>query len=162
MGIKEFVKVQFIPIGFVLSPDLSFPRKPGTGISKSKPDQYAIFALKNFMNKTIFLGFVLLLSGCGSLPFFSEKERPPVSSGKPIDTMACQVDEDCVLVHADCCGCNSGGESIAVHKLQQEAYNRDLRKHCSSHRTICKAVYLCNEIQIRCKNSECVAVSKKP
>ena len=100
---------------------------------------FTAFLLRNFMNKNIFLVFVLLLSSCGGLSFFPSKKRTTVFDGNPIDIMACQVDEDCVLVHADCCGCNSGGKSIAVHKSQQEAHNRDLRKQCSSHRTICKS-----------------------
>ena len=112
------------------------------------------------MNKNICLVFILLFSSCGGLSFFFEKKRTTVSDGNPVDTIACQVDEDCVLVHADCCGCNSGGKSIAVHKSQQEAHNRDLRKQCSSHRTMCKKVYLCDKLQISCENSECVAVSK--
>lgn len=106
--------------------------------------------------------FIFLLLGCALPSFFSRgKESTPDTPNERefIDHVACQVDEDCVLVPADCCGCNNGGKSIAVHKSQQESYKSNLQRQCSSLPT-CKTVYLCGNIQVQCKNSECVAVPK--
>ena len=36
------------------------------------------------------------------------------------DLPACIRDSDCVLVSKDCCGCNAGRESIAIHESLEE------------------------------------------
>lgn len=110
----------------------------------------------------LFLYFcVFLFSSCTLPPFLSGGKggkKPPLGEEKPIATVPCQVDEDCILVPADCCGCSNGGKSIAVHKSQEESHNSVLQSQCSHHH-MCKTVYLCGSIQVRCENSECVAVS---
>ena len=110
--------------------------------------------------KSFYLVFILLLPGCDGLPFFSGKEKLPPK----IDIVPCQADEDCVLVSANCCSCNSGGKSISVHKSQKETYNRDLKKYCSTLEfNLCATVYLCDDIhKARCEDSKCITVVKRP
>ena len=109
--------------------------------------------------KIICLSFIFLLSSCG-LPFFSEKEKQPPK----VDSVPCQADTDCVPVKANCCGCNSGGKSVAIHKSKQESYERDLKKYCSAiERRSCPAVYNCDIIyKARCENSKCITLVKRP
>ena len=109
--------------------------------------------------KSICLSFILLLSSCG-LPFFSGKEKQPPK----VDTVPCQADEDCVLVKANCCGCNSGGKSVAIHKSKQESYERDLKKYCSANESmLCPTVYNCDILyKARCEDSKCITLVTSP
>ena len=116
--------------------------------------------------------------GFNSLPIFktsikkysvSTQERsktPPFS--KPIfktnvDVVAisCVQDKDCVLVRKDCCACNSGGEYIAIHESQKDAYKSQLKERCATP-IRCLAWYRCDEWEdkARCINSKCSVVKK--
>ena len=73
---------------------------------------------------------------------------------------SCKTDADCVLVNADCCGCQSGGSSIAVHKSDKKSYNSALKKTCSTSTPAnCSASYRCNTFQAYCHNSQCATGS---
>ena len=72
----------------------------------------------------------------------------------------CQTNADCVLVRADCCGCLGGGESIAVHKSQENNHNRKLREQCSSH-IICPRGDRCDDFQAQCRNSQCITIRQR-
>ena len=81
------------------------------------------------------------------------------SDTSPIPAKACEKDEDCALVNPDCCPCTTGGESVAIHKDLVKSYNGKVRKQCNiSVQPICSAVYLCNKVQAKCKDSKCVTV----
>ena len=106
--------------------------------------------------------FIFLLFSCEGLPFFSGKEK--VSPAPKVDPVSCQADTDCVLVSANCCSCNNGGKSIAIHKSQKESYNRDLEKYCSAREnTMCLTVYNCGiTYSARCEDSKCITLVKRP
>ena len=111
--------------------------------------------------KSFYLIFILLLSGCGWLSSFQDERAP---SQPKVDSISCQADTDCVLVSANCCSCNSGGKSIAVHKSQKETYDRDLKKYCAaSASNICATVYNCEiTYKAKCENSKCITLIKEP
>ena len=92
-----------------------------------------------------------------SLPV--EQSAPPVSSIQP-DSLACETDSDCVLVNKGCCGCSAGGESIAIHKSQQNSYINELKESCALFIRFCPAWYRCDEFKAKCINFQCVADSK--
>lgn len=110
------------------------------------------------------LFFIFLILNCsGGFSPGQGKQLPP--DGKKYSSVPCQKDTDCVLVKANCCHCSNGGKSIAVHKSQQEAYNRDIENYCSSIRgnNICLTVYNCDiSYRPRCENSICITVVKRP
>ena len=110
--------------------------------------------------KRSYLFFILLFLSCsgGHTPAPELAPAPAPELGP----MSCQSDTDCVLVKADCCSCGSGGGSIAVHKSQKEAFNRDLEKRCSTEKfRICLDENLCGVIyKAKCEDSKCVVVTK--
>lgn len=67
---------------------------------------------------------------------------------------SCNRDSDCVLVSKDCCGCNSGGESIAIHKSLERDYNDQLRKTCSAGQA-CFQWYRCDDFEASCHSQKC-------
>ena len=83
----------------------------------------------------------------------------PDSRPRPTNP-TCNTDADCVLVNKDCCGCSSGGESVAVHRSQVESYNREWEQECSSDRISvhCPSVNVCNKYQVQCYNSQCATL----
>lgn len=109
--------------------------------------------------KIINLLFVFLLSSCTGEGFPGKEKLPP-----KVDSVPCQADTDCVLVKVNCCSCNSGGKSVAVHKSQKEAYERDLEEYCSTLENIqCLTVYNCDiSYKARCEDSKCVTLVKRP
>ena len=72
----------------------------------------------------------------------------------------CSTDSDCVLVNKDCCGCNAGGESIAINRSQENTYNSALKSRCSRDLRACPAWYRCKEFKAQCLSSKCVAIKK--
>ena len=83
-----------------------------------------------------------------------EFRKPPVS---PVGAV-CRSDRDCVLAKSGCCGCSSGGESVAVHRSQAAEYERRATKDCDL-MTRCLAWYRCVELKAVCENSQCKTVS---
>ena len=109
--------------------------------------------------KSVYLFFILLFLSCSGGPAPELEPAPDPGLGP----MSCQMDTDCVLVKADCCSCRSGGQSVAVHKSQKEAFNRGLEKRCSieEFRT-CEDKNLCDvTYKAKCEVSICVVVTKK-
>ena len=70
----------------------------------------------------------------------------------------CKTNEDCVLVDKGCCGCGSGGESIAIPISQKDSYNNQLEKRCLE--LNCVEWARCGEFQAQCQNSQCVTIKK--
>jgi len=77
----------------------------------------------------------------------------------------CQQNSDCVAVQQDgCCGCNSGGENIAINKEFLEEYNKETKKECKN--IDCIAVISkhpsCRETTIPvCHNNKCELAVRK-
>ncbi len=100
--------------------------------------------LKRFL---IALGIVIIVAGI--LVFTGS------NSGE--DDYSCETDEDCVKVDAGCCGCNEGGEAIAIHKNRQSSWEAQLQENCSD--VMCPQVISNHpscEKEAVCVNNECV------
>lgn len=93
----------------------------------------------------------------------TSSSRPETSteSCKSNDTCSCESDKDCVLVDKSCCGCQSGGKSIAIHKSLKGAHNKALKDRCEPLNVVCAAWYRCGEFQAKCKNSRCVTIQAR-
>lgn len=77
----------------------------------------------------------------------------------PVQNIPCQTFADCVLVNRDCCGCNAGGESIAIHISQEYTYNNEWQRICSTRGLqACKQWYRCEEFQVQCHNFRCAKI----
>jgi hypothetical protein len=50
----------------------------------------------------------------------------------------CRTDSDCVLVPADCCGCNKGGKQRAIPRKNKATYQRAQQSRCKD--TLCPEV----------------------
>ena len=86
----------------------------------------------------------------------------PIDTGGPPvrKEPVCNTNSDCVLVNVGCCGCASGGEAIAVHKLQKDAHNKALSARCGNPaERMCTGWYRCSSYEVQCQNSQCVAVT---
>ena len=70
---------------------------------------------------------VTLLVACGSSHGPNEPGRPPPQTDAPADN--CTSSDDCDLVDA-CCGCNAGGEKIAIRKDAVAAYQASRQQRC--------------------------------
>lgn len=62
-----------------------------------------------------------------------------IVEGRP-NPYACEIDDDCVMVKADCCGCQMGGKSVAVNRNFADGFGPDPE---SCQHMYCKAVYNC-------------------
>jgi len=71
----------------------------------------------------------------------------------------CNSDSDCVLVSKDCCGCNAGGESIAIHQSLEKDYSDRLKKTCSV-KQICFAWYRCDDFRAYCQSQKCSVLNR--
>ncbi len=70
---------------------------------------------------------------------------------------SCETDSDCVKVDAGCCGCNEGGEAIAIHKNEKDSWESQLQKNCTD--VFCTQVISNHpscEKEAVCINDECV------
>ena len=74
-------------------------------------------------------------------------------------SVACGKDSDCVLVDTGCCGCNENGKSVAIHRSEREAYNKNLGNKCLNNNTACFKAVRCHKLKAQCQNSKCVAVT---
>jgi len=59
------------------------------------------------------------LTGTGSFQITTEEK-------------ACQVDADCTLISAGCCGCTSGGTQAAIASKNYESANARLASSCAA------------------------------
>lgn len=66
---------------------------------------------------------------------FTIKSREPITNEK---MKKCSVDEDCILINTDCCGCNSGGKNTAINKAFQQDWRNYLS--CETKSVVCPAV----------------------
>jgi hypothetical protein len=57
------------------------------------------------------------------------------ADAKSVAESTCNVDEDCLLIRADCCGCLHGGKQIAISKSAAKTYDDTLDKKCAG--TVC-------------------------
>ncbi len=67
----------------------------------------------------------------------------------------CSVDEDCVWIDLDCCGCQSGGLSLALAATQVEAFETANPANCED-ALDCPTVYECGDEPV-CRMQHCVA-----
>lgn len=66
----------------------------------------------------------------------------------------CVSDINCVKVDLDCCGCENGGNSIAVNKLYSNILDKSDDKKCEG--MICFTMYNCLEGRVpKCVNNIC-------
>lgn len=61
----------------------------------------------------IALVFSLIMIIIGFLAYTGLKNKERITYNK---YLSCEVDEDCIKVQEDCCGCNYGGKAIAINK----------------------------------------------
>ena len=77
------------------------------------------------------------------------------------ETKACRVDNDCIEVPADCCGCANGGKSQAINRKYKGYVAEKRVKECRNY--ACLAVYVCDEeVKPRCGSGQGVIKSDKP
>ncbi len=125
------------------------------------------------MTKTIKLTICILLF-CGSTmctaqnPQNSSASQSANNLNNKVSTeqTPCTKNADCVLVDKECCGCGSGGESIAIHISKKDSYNSKLKKQCDdlekkSGPITCHDTERCEEFQAQCRNSRCVTEKKE-
>ena len=60
------------------------------------------------------------------------------------EAQVCQVDADCVEAPAGCCGCNNGGESVAINRKYLSQWMLSLALSCGGGGA-CLTVYLCDD-----------------
>ena len=70
--------------------------------------------------------------------------------------VSCRFPKDCVLVDIDCCGCKTGGESIAVNHNYASRFALPPDK-CKG--TLCLGLFNCSPLE--CVDGECVGGSNK-
>ncbi len=76
------------------------------------------------------LALLVLLLGCGATVI-------PTSAGSWLDSLgddarACTVDDECVAIELDCCGCsNDSGVTGAVHRDHLQAATEHRQTMCS-------------------------------
>lgn len=76
------------------------------------------------------------------------------------NSASCETNADCVLVNTNCCGCQAGGEAIAVHKSQKDSHDRRLKEQCAGEVSmLCPQWYRCKDFQAQCRNSQCVTIN---
>lgn len=68
---------------------------------------------------------------------------------------ACQTDDDCILASADCCGCQSGGSSVAVNVNYTHMVGPDPAE-CTD--VMCTMVYMCFG-RAACVSNQCTHVT---
>ena len=105
----------------------------------------------------IILNLVLLLL---FITGFGCQNSSANSTDKQYD-ITCQRNNDCVLIKADCCGCNNGGQNIAIstpsHKALKEIYDNKCQNIAcimmmSNHKS-CK--HINNNVEAICINNKC-------
>ena len=79
------------------------------------------------------------------------------SSAPPAGTTACELDDECVQVAGDCCGCERGGSDTAVHADDAAAHRESLE--CLDNAR-CPEVDVCSpSVEPRCVSGLCRLVS---
>lgn len=111
----------------------------------------------------IFLSYFLLFSSCTATSKTVSKSTPTslISQINLFKNNTCKTDADCVLVDKGCCGCSSGGESIAIHISEKENYNSQLKKKCqqiekTTDSIACHDTMMCEHFRAQCIYSQCI------
>jgi hypothetical protein len=73
------------------------------------------------------------------------------------DTVACEIDSDCVAIEATCCPCNFGGTMRAVSREHQESAAPDCSTHWAS--ACADGLYLCDGRVPACVSGRCELVA---
>ncbi len=70
----------------------------------------------------------------------------------------CKLDNECVVVRSDVCGCNAGGTNIAINKTFEAEWNSELLERQKTGRITCLAVisddWTCTA-KPKCVNKKC-------
>lgn len=98
-------------------------------------------------------GFLKDARGCEVCQCAAAPTAGPPPSTPPAEGCACGDDDDCVKVgDAGCCGCNAGGEEIAVAKACLDQVPK-----CEQRGAVaCPQVYQCTERKAVCRRGVCV------
>jgi hypothetical protein len=103
--------------------------------------------LKRFL---IAMGIVIIIAGI--LVFTGENSNENFSG-----EISCQTNGECIKVDAGCCGCNEGGEAIAIHEDRKDSWEKQLEENCTD--VMCPQVISnhpsCSKEAI-CLNNECI------
>ena len=67
----------------------------------------------------------------------------------------CTQDDDCIKQKLNCCPCSMGGEEVCMPTKNSSLINERLAKECGA-RTVCTAMYACQETSCSCINGKCV------
>jgi hypothetical protein len=79
------------------------------------------------------------------------------------DAFACQDDDECVQVAADCCGCGRGGSDLAIGVDQADSYVAALDCGADHGDAGCPEVDVCDPTAgPRCVNGRCVLAAAQP
>lgn len=60
-----------------------------------------------------------------------------------------------LLVQQGCCPCSSGGRLIAITKIQEESYYKQLGNKCRNSQRKCMTVFYCKDWEEQCQVSAC-------
>lgn len=69
----------------------------------------------------------------------------------------CGLPGDCILVPADCCGCEQGGRSIAISESSLDLWLELTRRRCEG--VDCASVNVCASLKAECADGHCQAVA---
>lgn len=94
----------------------------------------------------IILGVLIISS---AFVYYSSKGLDKDSLGN-----LCVTDSDCEMTQTTCCPCSMGGQESCVLKSEIETYASQL-ENCSE-RTLCAAVYNCNQATCNCIKGKCI------
>ena len=109
-----------------------------------------------------FVSYFLFISSSGkAIGQTSSEQKTSVTHFQLFQKNTCKTDADCVLVNKDCCGCGSGGESIAIPISQKESYKRKRKLKCDWIEKItgpinCFEAMRCQLFQAQCIDSKCL------
>lgn len=68
--------------------------------------------------------------------------------------ISCKQDSDCIFVKNECCGCESGGSSVAINKKYQQPWLEKIDREKNCQDIFCTAVYNCPS-QPKCIKNKC-------
>jgi len=71
----------------------------------------------------------------------------------------CTADSDCVLVPADCCGCQRGGSSVAIQSALRDGWTKALAVDCPDS-PLCAGADRCGAPMPSCSKGRCVALTR--
>lgn len=84
------------------------------------------------------------------------RDRAEEAQAKPALTAtmtACELDEDCIIVQADCCDCENGGVQIGLNKDFADAWKTEIENKCAD--VTCPTISQCSPGRAFCDNLVC-------